>query len=68
MAKIKSMIELEKMKKEAAKKVANARRHEKQILQKIKEEENEIFAEIGRKAVALFNKNITENEFKTLLK
>ena len=67
MAKIKSQSEIKKLKKEAAEIVAEAKRRERKILEKIKEEEKESYAEIGKKAVALFNGKMSEDEFKNLL-
>jgi len=67
MAKIKTKSALQKMKDEAAEIVKDAKKRERQILEKIKEEEKEVNAEIGKKAVAFFNGKITEDEFKGLL-
>ena len=44
-----------------------AKLREKQILQKIKEEERETYAEIGKKAIELFNGKMSEDDFKILL-
>jgi hypothetical protein len=40
----------------------------KSALQKMKEEEKEVYAEIGKKAVTLFNGKMSEDDFKSLLK
>ena len=56
------------MKDEAAEIVKEAKRRERQILEKIREEEKEVYAEIGKKAVALFNRRISEDDFKNFLK
>ena len=68
MAKIKTKSALQKMKDEAAEIVKEAKRRERQILEKIREEEKEVYAEIGKKAVALFNRRISEDDFKNFLK
>lgn len=67
MAKIKSLNEIKKLKAEAAEIVAEAKRKEKLLLQKIKEDEREAYAEIGKKAIELFNAKMSEKDFKTLL-
>ena len=68
MAKIKTKSALQKMKEEAAEIVKEAKRREKQILEKIREDEKEVHAEIGKKAIALFNGKISEDDFKSFLK
>jgi len=67
MAKIKTLDEIGKMKKEASDIVAEAKRKEKEILKKVSDEEKEVFAEIGKKAVQFFNKKLSEDDFKKLL-
>ena len=68
MAKIKTKSALQKMKDDAAEIVKEAKKRERQILEKIREEEKEVYAEIGKKAVALFNRKISEDDFKNFLK
>ena len=64
MAKIKSISELEKLKREAAKIVKDAKEKEKTILAKIKEEEKEVLAELGKKTVEFLNGKIDKDALK----
>jgi len=64
MAKIKSVSELEKLKREAAKIVKEAKEKERAILAKIKEEEKEVLAELGKKTVEFFDGKIDKDALK----
>ena len=68
MAKLKTMSQVEKLREEVKKISREAKEKERVLLAKIKEEEKEIFLQIGERAVDFINGKIDKNELENFVK